>query len=89
MGSALETAMLVCFGLSWPINLVKAWRSRTTKGTSLFFILLLILGYAAGIAAKLVSGQITYVLVAYIFNFVMVFLNLIVYFRNRALDAAR
>ena len=89
MSSILETTMMVCFGLSWPINLMKAYRARTPKGTSLFFILLITLGYAAGIAAKLVGGQITYVLAVYVFNFVMVLGNLAVYFRNLRLDRAR
>ena len=89
MASILETTMMICFGLSWPINLMKAYRARTTKGTSLFFILLITLGYAAGIAAKLVGGQITYVLAVYVFNFVMVLGNLAVYFRNLRLDRAR
>ena len=86
MSSILETLMLVCFGLSWPINLMKAYKARTAKGSSLFFILLIIIGYIAGILAKLVSGQINYVLIAYVFNLVMVSLNLLVYFRNTALD---
>ena len=86
MASILETTMMICFGLSWPINLMKAYRARTTKGTSLFFIVLIQLGYTAGIAAKLVADQINYVLAVYIFNFVMVLGNLIVYFRNRRLD---
>ena len=86
MPAILETVMLICFGLSWPINLMKAYRARTTKGTSLFFIVLIQLGYTEGIAAKLVAGQINYVLAVYIFNFVMVLGNLIVYFRNRRLD---
>lgn len=86
MSSILETIMLVCFGLSWPINLMKAYKASTAKGTSLPFILLIITGYIAGISAKLVSGQINYVLIAYIFNLVVVSLNLCVYFRNSALD---
>ena len=86
MSSILETIMLICFGLSWPINLMKAYKARTAKGSSLFFILLIIIGYIAGILAKLVSGQINYVLIAYVFNLVMVSLNLLVYFRNTALD---
>ena len=86
MSSILETIMLVCFGLSWPINLMKAYKARTAKGSSLFFILLIITGYIAGILAKLVSGQINYVLIAYVFNLVMVSLNLLVYFRNTSLD---
>ena len=86
MSSILETIMLVCFGLSWPINLMKAYKAGTAKGTSLPFILLIITGYIAGISAKLVSGQINYVLIAYVFNLVVVSLNLCVYFRNSALD---
>ena len=89
MSSVLETVMLVCFGLSWPVNLYKAYRARTTKGASLFFIVLITLGYIAGIAAKIVGGKINYVLAAYIFNLVMVLANMAVYFRNRGFDAQR
>ncbi len=86
MASILETVMLICFGCSWPLNLVKAYRARTAKGTSLPFILLIISGYIAGIFAKIISGQITYVLIAYIVNLLMVSTHLVVYFRNVALD---
>ena len=82
----LETIMLVCFGFSWPINLIKAYKARTAKSTSLPFVLLIIAGYIAGISAKIIMGNINYVLVAYLLNLAIVSLNLIVYFRNRALD---
>ncbi len=82
----LETIMLVCFGFSWPLNLIKAYKARTAKSTSLPFILLIITGYVAGISAKLVNGNINYVLIAYILNLAIVSLNLAVYFRNLALD---
>ena len=88
MASVLETVMLVCFGLSWPINLSKAYRAGTARGTSLPFMLLIIAGYICGICAKLVGGQINYVLIAYAINLVMVSVNLLVYFRNRSLDRA-
>ena len=86
MSSVFETIMLVCFGLSWPINAIKAYKARTAKATSLPFILLIFVGYIAGISAKLVSGQIDYVFIVYLINIVMVFLNLAMYFRNVALD---
>ena len=89
MGSILETVMLVCFGFSWPLNVMKAYRAKTSKGTSLPFILLIITGYIAGISAKLISGQINYVLIAYILNLTIVSLNVIVYFRNVSLDKKR
>lgn len=89
MGSVLETVMLICFGFSWPLNVIKAYKARTAKGTSLPFILLIITGYIAGISAKIITHQINYVLVAYIVNLAIVSLNLIVYFRNAALDRRR
>ena len=89
MGSILETVMLVCFGFSWPLNVIKAYRAKTAKGTSLPFILLIITGYIAGISAKLISGQINFVLIAYILNLAIVSLNVIVYFRNVSLDKKR
>ena len=89
MGSILETAMLICFGFSWPLNVIKAYKAQTAKGTSLPFILLIITGYIAGISAKIISGQITYVLVAYLVILAIVSLNVIVYFRNVSLDNKR
>ncbi|MBQ9134191.1 MAG: hypothetical protein IJX64_06635 [Clostridia bacterium] len=86
MSSVFETIMLICFGLSWPLNVIKAYKARTAKGTSLPFILLIITGYIAGITAKLVTQQINYVLVVYLLNLAIVSLNVAVYFRNAALD---
>lgn len=89
MGPVLETIMLVCFGFSWPLNVIKAYKAKTAKGTSLPFVLLIITGYIAGISAKLISGQINYVLIAYILNLAIVSLNVIVYFHNVSLDKKR
>ena len=86
MGSIFETVMLLCFGFSWPMNLIKAYNAKTAKGTSLPFILLIIVGYVAGITAKIVTGQTNYVLAAYVLNLVIVLLNLVIYFRNSTLD---
>ena len=89
MHNILETMMLVCFGFSWPISVVNNYRSATTRGMSLPFILLIMLGYVCGITAKLISHNITYVLAVYSFNLCAVGTNLIVYFRNRKLDKQR
>ena len=86
MSSVFEMMMLICFGLSWPLNVMKAWRARTAKGMSLPFILLIITGYIAGIAAKVLTHQINYVLIVYLLNLVIVLTNLVIYFRNTALD---
>ena len=89
MGSIFETIMLLCFGFSWPMNLIKAYNAKTAKGTSLPFILLIIIGYVAGITAKIVTGQTNYVLAAYVLNLAIVLLNLVIYFRNSTLDKKR
>ena len=86
MGSILETVMLVCFGFSWPLNVIKAYKAKTARGTSLPFILLIITGYIAGIAAKIITGQINYVLIAYIVNLAIVSFNILIYFRNYSID---
>ena len=89
MGSIYETVMLLCFGFSWPLNVIKSYRAGTAKGTSLPFMILIITGYIAGIFAKLVTGQTNYVLIAYILNLAIVSLNVVVYFRNISLDKKR
>ncbi|MCR5764066.1 MAG: SGNH/GDSL hydrolase family protein [Treponema sp.] len=86
MGSLFETAMLVCFGFSWPLNVIKAYKAKSAKGTSLAFILLIITGYLAGITAKFINNQMNYVLLVYFLNLVIVLTNLAIYFRNRSLD---
>lgn len=81
-----EATMLVCFGFSWPLNVVKAYKARTAKGTSLPFIILIITGYIAGIMAKILNGQFNYVLTVYFINLAIVMTNVFVYIRNKALD---
>lgn len=82
----LEAGMLVCFGFSWPLNVVKAYRAKTAKGTSLAFIILIIIGYIAGISAKIINNQFNYVLGVYFLNLAIVSANVFVYIRNKRLD---
>lgn len=82
----LEAGMLVCFGFSWPLNVIKAYKARTAKGTSLAFIILIITGYVAGISAKIINKQFNYVLGVYFLNLAIVMTNVFVYIRNKALD---
>jgi hypothetical protein len=89
MAEFLEALMVICFGVSWPASLVKAWRVRTAKGKSILFLLFVEMGYICGISAKIVSGNITYVFVFYALNSVFVATDIALYFRNRALDKAR
>lgn len=86
MNDFFEALMLVCFGLSWPISLIKNIKAHTAKNMSFRFTLLIILGYLAGISAKLMSRTINYVFVIYIINLVVVCMNLVVYFVNKSYD---
>lgn len=81
-----EASMLVCFGFSWPLNVMKAYKARTAKGTSLAFIILIITGYIAGITAKIINKQYNYVLAVYFLNLAIVMANVFVYIRNKTLD---
>ena len=82
-----EILMIVCFGFSWPMNVIKSYRSRTAKGKSLPFLLLIIIGYVFGIIGKLVGGNFKwYVLFIYVLHLCMVLADLILHFRNRRLD---
>ena len=90
----LEVIMIVSFGASWPMNVMKSYKARTAKGKSLAFLCLILFGYVAGITGKLINpvymasfGEKWYVLFFYCLNFVMVFADLMLYIRNRRLDA--
>ena len=89
MSELLEAAMLVCFGLSWPLNAYKNFTAATAAGSSWQFIALITTGYMAGIAAKFVSGTINWVLAVYFINVVCIAANWVVYFRNCAIDRER
>ena len=83
MVTVLESMMLICFGLSWPISVYKSYTSGSTKGKSVLFTFAIIVGYVAGILGKVVGGNINYVLVLYLVNLAFVFVDLALYFRNK------
>ncbi|MCL1952199.1 MAG: hypothetical protein FWF60_05160 [Oscillospiraceae bacterium] len=86
MPQILEAVMMVCFGVSWPVSILRSWRARSARGKSLLFLCGIAMGYATGIAAKLAAGQVTYVLAFYAINLLMVSADIALYFRNRRLD---
>ena len=93
MAEILEVIMIVSFGASWPLNVIKSYKARTTKGKSLAFLLLILFGYVAGITSKLINTvymaeieQKWYVLFFYVLNFIIVTLDLCMYIRNYKLD---
>lgn len=86
--SIFEAMMLVCFGLSWPMNILKSWRTRSAVGKSLAFLLIIEVGYICGMLNKMLV-KFDWVFFLYVLNFCMVGTDVILYFRNRRLDRLR
>ena len=96
----LEALTIFCFGLSWPISIRKSLISRTAKGKSLFFEFFLLIGYACGIAKKIIEAagllgvtpKSDFIFVLsfffYVLNFVEISIDVALYFRNKKLDEA-
>ncbi|MBQ3086545.1 MAG: hypothetical protein IJC45_04355 [Clostridia bacterium] len=91
MNEIFEAAMVICFGASWPLNLYKSIKSKTAKGKSLLFEVLIAIGYVCGIVGKIYSytvldAPVTYPFVFYILNLVMVTADIVLTLHNRKLD---
>ncbi len=93
MAEILEIIMIVSFGASWPFNVIKSYKARSTKGKSLAFLLIVIFGYIAGIASKFINeaymasfAEKWYVLVFYFLNIIMVTADLVMYIRNKKIE---
>ena len=80
-----EFMMLLCFGASWPFSIMKSLKSKSTKGKSLGFMLLVELGYAFGITHKLLYSR-DWVVCAYVALFCVVGFDICLYFRNLRYD---
>jgi hypothetical protein len=72
--------MLVCFGVSWPISIAKALRTRTVAGKSPLFLIIVIAGYASGIVHKLLYSC-DWVIFLYIVNLILVAVDLALYYK--------
>ncbi|MCI1964777.1 MAG: hypothetical protein LKJ17_01380 [Oscillospiraceae bacterium] len=97
MSELLEAAMILCFGLSWPISIYRSYVSQTAKGKSLFFEVFLWIGYIFGIVRKFLQfsagdgGSMLFYLgwFFYVLNLVEISIDMLLYFRNVRLDRER
>lgn len=86
----LEVIMYVLFGCSWPFNIAKSVRTKSTKGKSLLFLILIDLGYVSSMLAKIISAanggfsfeKDWWVFMFVAINFVLVTTDLVLYFIN-------
>ena len=84
--SIFEGVMLICFGLAWPANIYKSIKSRSTKGKSAMFLIIIIVGYIFGIIHKILYSR-DVIMILYIINLLMVSVDLTLFFRNRKYES--
>lgn len=89
MNDIFEVLMLICFGISWPISVVKSIKSKSSKGKSLVFTAVIIVGYICGITSKILSDCTGYVLWLYVFNLVVVTADLIIGIINKTNESKK
>ena len=83
-----EIIMLVCFGAAWPFSIYYSLASRSTAGKSVVFLYIVLAGYLSGIVHKLINSR-DFVIVLYILNSLMVMTDILLYYRNRAIESAK
>lgn len=82
--SPFEIIMLACFGAAWPVSIYKSYKSRKNTGKSLMFLIIVFIGYISGIIHKLFYNY-DVVIFLYALNCIMVFTDMVLYFRNKRL----
>jgi len=80
--SIFEIIMLVCFGAAWPFSIYKSYKAKSTQGKSALFLIIILIGYAAGILNK-IYYNFDNVVYLYALNMIMVALDLLIYMRNQ------
>ena len=73
--SIFEAGMVLCFGVSWPVAIIKTLKTKAVHGKSTLFLTLVLSGYALGILHKAIYN-LDYVIILYLFNFSMVLTEL-------------
>ncbi len=85
-----EMGMLIAFGCSWPFNIAKSLREKTTAGKSILFEVFIEIGYILGIIGKIWDGEFVSVPTPFYFvDAIMVAVDMMLYYRNWKLDQAR
>lgn len=77
--SYYEILMLICFGISWPVALIKTYTAKSVKGKSFLFLFLILLGYIFGVIHKVIYSF-DYVIWLYILNGLLVLADMALWF---------
>lgn len=78
--SIFEALMLICFGVSWPVSIIKSIRTRVVKGKSPLFMIILSVGYTSGLAHKFLYS-LDWITALYALNLILVLTDLTLYYR--------
>ena len=79
--SIFELIMMICFGTAWPFSIYKSWKSRACAGKSIFFLYIVLVGYASGIVHKLLYS-LDWVIALYMLNGLMVLVDILIFNSN-------
>ena len=80
MTSIFEAMMLICFGISWPISIAKALRTKVVAGKSPVFMVIVAFGYLSGIVHK-VLNNFDWITLLYASNMLLVLTDMVLYFK--------
>jgi hypothetical protein len=76
--SVYELFFFVFIACAWSVSITRMIRKRSTKGKSLLFTLIVLLGYAFGIIHKFLYSP-DYVVLVYFLDFALVAADIAVY----------
>ncbi len=80
--SIFEIVMLLCFGAAWPFSIYKSWKSKSTKGKSGIFLVIVEVGYISGLIHKSLYNF-DGVIYLYALNALMVLADIFLFYRNK------
>lgn len=83
MTNLCEALMVCAFGISWPINAWKSFKSKSSEGKSFLFEIIILVGYFFGITGKILTGSINYVFAFYLMNVAFVLVDLTISLNNK------
>ena len=73
-----EGLMMLTFGISWPMQIIKTIRTKNPMGKSFLFLYLILMGYLAGLASQAFEGRLFKPeTILYVINTLMVLTDLV------------
>ena len=79
----LELCMLIAFGFSWPLAIMRTYRAKRVDGKSPMFMIVVLVGYCCGITAHVVEGTKLWLCCVYLSDMLLVSTDLMLYFHYK------